>query len=358
MAGLSLQDVRNATVIAYGLNCIDDVDFACLYDYCDSRPLFPYWKFEEFDLASWNHEECITELRFAKKDLQLLMNYLEIPEKIVCSQGTVCTGIEGLCILLKRLAYPCRYSDMASRFGRNTSSLCLIFNAVLDHVYLHHHHRLESWDQPFLSPEQLNTYATTIHNHGAPLSNCFGFVDGTVRHISRPKYLQRVMYNGHKRVHGMKFQSVVLPNGIIANLAGPYEGRRHDSTMLQQSGLLTSLRRVAHFNSQPLCLYGDPAYPLGVHLQTPFQGRVLTPEMQAFNKAMSSVRVSVEWMFGNITKYFSFIDFKRQMKLNLSAIGKMYIVSALLENARTYLYGNIVSTTFELEPPRLEQYFR
>ena len=246
---------------------------------------------------------------------------------------------------------------MASRFGRNTSFLCLIFNAVLDHVYLHHHHRLESWDQPFLSPEQLNTYATTIHNHGAPLSNCFGFVDGTVRHISGPKYLQRVMYNGHKRVHGMKFQSVVLPNGIIANLAGPYEGRRHDSTMLQQSGLLTSLRRVAHFNGQPLCLYGDPAYPLGVHLQTPFQGRVLTPEMQAFNKAMSSVRVSVEWMFENITKYFSFIDFKRQMKLNLSAIGKMYIVSALLENARTCLYGNIVSTTFELEPPRLEQYF-
>ena len=172
MAGLSLQDVRNATVISYGLNCIEDVDFACLYDYCDSRPLFPYWKFEEFDLASWDHEECITELRFAKKDLQLLMNYLEIPEKIVCSQGTVCTGIEGLCILLKRLAYPCRYSDMASRFGRNTSSLCLIFNAVLDHVYLHHHHCLESWDQPFLSPEQLNTYATTIHNHGASYSNC------------------------------------------------------------------------------------------------------------------------------------------------------------------------------------------
>ena len=193
---------------------------------------------------------------------------------------------------------------MASRFGRNTSSLCLIFNAVLDHVYLHHHYRLESWDQPFLSPEQLNTYATTIHNHGAPLSSCFGFVDGTVRRISRPKYLQRVMYNGHKRVHGMKFQSAVLPNGIIANLAGPYEGRRHDSTMLQQSGLLTSLRRVAHFNGQPLCLYGDPAYPLGVHLQAPFQGRVLTPEMQAYNKAMSAVRVSVEWMFGNITKYF------------------------------------------------------
>ena len=88
----------------------------------------------------------------------------------------------------------------------------------------------------------------------------------------------------------MKFQSVVLPNGIIANLAGPYEGRRHDSTMLQQS----DLKRVAHFNDQPLCLYGDPPYPLGVHLQVPFQGRVLTDEMQAYKKTMSSLRVSME----------------------------------------------------------------
>ena len=53
--------------------------------------------------------------------------------------------------------------------------------------------------------------------------------------------------------------------------------------------------------------------------------------MQAYNKAMSNVRVSVEeWMFRNITKYFSFVDFKNQMKINLSATGKMYIVCALL----------------------------
>ena len=122
MAGPSLEDVRNAAAIAYGLNCIDDVDIACLYDYCHSRPLFSYWKLEEFDLAPWDEKECVTELRLAIKDLQLLMHYLEIPEKIVCSQGTVCSGIEGLCILLKRLAYTCRYSDLASRFGRNTSS--------------------------------------------------------------------------------------------------------------------------------------------------------------------------------------------------------------------------------------------
>lgn len=49
------------------------------------------------------------------------------------------------------------------------------------------------------------------------------------------------MYNGHKRVHSMKFQSVALPNGLISNLAGPYEGKHHDSMMLNESGLLPPL---------------------------------------------------------------------------------------------------------------------
>jgi hypothetical protein len=78
-------------------------------------------------------------------------------------------------------------------------------------------------------------------------------------------------------------------------------------------------------------------------LQAPFRNRELTPEMREFNKAMSGVRVSVEWMFGNITKYFSIVDFKRQMKVNLSAIGQLYFVPTLLQNAHTCLYENIVS---------------
>ena len=50
----------------------------------------------------------------------------------------------------------------------------------------------------------------------------------------------------------------------------------------------------------PLCLYGDPAYPLRVHLQGPFKGAIITPQMQAFNSAMSIVRISVEWLFRDL----------------------------------------------------------
>ena len=172
----------------------------------------------------------------------MLCEKLQIPDKTVCSQRSVCEGMEGMCILLKRLAYPCRYTDMVPRFGRNPTELCLIFNEMLDLIYTTHSHRLKNWDRnPFLQPYQLHRYAGAIHLQGSPLENCFGFVDGTVRSMARPTKNQRVMYNGHKRVHAIKVQSVVTPNGLVANLSGPFEGKRHDSAILQESGLLTHL---------------------------------------------------------------------------------------------------------------------
>jgi hypothetical protein len=83
----------------------------------------------------------------------------------------------------------------------------------------------------------------------------------------------------------------------------------------------------------------------------------LTLEMREFNRKMSQVRVSVEWMFGNITKYFRFVDFKNLMKLHLSPVGKIYCVAALLQNAHTCLYENLVSHFFDLQPPSIHEYF-
>ena len=59
-----------------------------------------------------------------------------------------------------------------------------------------------------------------------------------------------------------------------------------------------------------------------------------------YNKAMSEVRVTVEWHFGNIRNYFKFIGFKKEMRLCLSLVGKVYGGCELLENAHTCTYGN------------------
>ena len=83
---------------------------------------------------------------------------------------------------------------------------------------------------------------------------------------------------------------------------------------------------------------------------------VFTDDVEAFNAAMSSVRVSVEWLFGDISNSFKFLDFKKNLKLGLSAIGKQYIVSAVFRNILTCLYSNSTSTHFQLDPPTVQDY--
>ena len=95
-----------------------------------------------------------------------------------------------------------------------------------------------------------------------------------------------------------------------------------------------------------------------VHLQTPFRHLPLAPPMLEYNESMSSVRIAVEWLFGDITNSFKFLDFKKNLKIGLSSVGKMHIVSALLHNAVTCLYGNKTSVYLGIEPPTLEEYFQ
>ena len=265
-------------------------------------------------------------------------------------------GIEALCVFLKRFSYPCRYADMVPKFARPIPQLSMISDEVTNFIYTHNNHLLRIFTQPWLSQANLKQFDDAVHNKGPALQNCWGFVDGTVRPVCRPGKNQRTLYNGHKRVHALKFQSV--GNGLIANLYGPVEGKRHDSGMRAESGLLNELQQHSFApNGNPLCIYGDPTYTLRVHPQAPFKGANLRPLEKEFNKSMSQVSTSVEWIFGDITNYFAFLDFKKDLKVCLSAVGKMYSVCALLTNACTCLYMSLTSSYFNLDQPELEQYF-
>ena len=56
---------------------------------------------------------------------------------------------------------------------------------------------------------------------------------------------------------------------------------------------------------------------------------------------MNSAHVSFEWVFNDIINCFKFFDFKKNLKVGLSAVRKMYIVCILMQNAYTFLYGSL-----------------
>ena len=78
--------------------------------------------------------------------------------------------------------------------------------------------------------------------------------------------------------------------------------KKHDAAMLAESHLHDSLERNAiSTTGEAMYIYGDPAYPLRIHLHAPFRNRVLTPQMLAYNSSMSAVRTAVRGCFGTLS---------------------------------------------------------
>ena len=221
----------------------------------------PYWKYDRFSLKDMTNEQCSVELCFTENIYQLCSS-LSLPQVYRCYNRLSIDSVEALCVCLKRVAYPCHYADLVPRFSRPVPQLCMICNLV-DDIYSKFSHLLTDLNQPWLCRENLKSFATPVHNKGAALDNCWGFVDGTVRPICMPKHDQTAVYNGRKRVHALKLQSVAATNSMVASPLEPVEGRRHVSRMLPMSGQLVQLEQQSFSpDGQALCIYGErPCIP-------------------------------------------------------------------------------------------------
>lgn len=322
----------------------------------DTRPTTYDPDRPKFNLDEFSEGQCKVFFRFYKEDIELLANALRIPEEIRLENRCVVNKIDALCILLARLAYPCRLVQLERMFGRPKTTLSMIVKTMVNMIYERFSGKLQDLDQNWISLRR-QTYADAVHDKGAPLKNVFAFIDGTVRPMCRPKEGQRVVYNGHKRVHALKFQSIVAPDGMILDMYGPIEGRRHDMALFAASGLGDQFEQGqwTDRDGHPYSLYGDPAYPLKDYLQSPIRNPTTVNE-QLFNARMSSVRECVEWGFGKIIQNFAFLDFKKNLKVLLQPVGKLYIVGSFLTNCHTCLYGSQTGEFFGLQPPNIEEY--
>ena len=128
--------------------------------------------------------------------------------------------VETLCIFPKRFAQPCRYVDMIPRFGRPEPQLRMISNAVMNESYQTWNRLLTDLNQDWLSPNHLEEFAAAVHNRGAALDNCWGFVDGTVRPICRPGQNQKCLYNGHKKSMLKSFNLLQHPVVLLPTYLG------------------------------------------------------------------------------------------------------------------------------------------
>jgi hypothetical protein len=101
--------------------------------------------------------------------------------------------------------------------------------------------------------------------------------------------VHRAFYCGYKKRHGLKVQSVILPNGLDFN-----------ELVLRRSHLEADIPQV-----QQLRIYGDSGYEWlhHSHLRTRHHhDGPLSPQEIRENDAMKACREAVEWEFAGVTR--------------------------------------------------------
>lgn len=310
-------------------------------------------------IADLDESKCISDFRFRKQELQEIADRLwpklgmlldGDKESIKCSYKYQCPYETGLLLTLFRLSRPRRIRpEIEKYFGMRKSKVSAVVATFINAIY---ELAIPYFSNPSIFQHRFPFYAQLIQNKSRLGGlGVWGFIDGTLRKTCRPSYFQRLAYSGHKRCHGIKFQSVVTPDGLIALLFGPIAGCRHDSFMLAQSGLLPQLNALMPLGTQRFSLFGDPAYPQSLLLFGGFRGaQPGSPEAQ-WNTRMSKVREVVEWLFKEIITLWSFLDFKASMKIFQFPVAKYFMVAAFLTNLHTVCYSSQTCSHFGCKEP-------
>lgn len=257
-------------------------------------------------------------------------------------------------LFLYRMARPMRIRPNMERFfciRKSKISACLqTFSGALNQVSIMYLQNIALWHP------RMPQYAAAVQRREPLIDNCWGLIDATIRRTCKPTRFQDVFYTRYKRCHGLKFQSIVTPDGMIACLHGPFSARRHDATILSWSGVIQQLQALMPLGGHVLALYGDLAYPECPWLYKGFVNPEPGTWQANFNGILASVRIAVEWGFNLVVQLWNFIDFQSSMRVFKVPVAQYYMNAAFLTNLRSCCMGNKTSHYFNIAPPTLQEY--
>ena len=105
--------IKTLQLDPYCSKTMNETKFLLLYDVNLCSILHPpYWKCDRFSLEDMNDDKYQAEFRFLREDVFTLHDIVNIPQMFTRYNGVKVTGIEGLCIPLRRYSYPNRYLDL------------------------------------------------------------------------------------------------------------------------------------------------------------------------------------------------------------------------------------------------------
>lgn len=293
-------------------------------------------------------DEFVFYFRFAYTDLRRLARLLGLPKKIVTESGVACNRLFAMAVLCGRLAFPQRGRQFAGLMQRGSSALRSIFYHVLQFLYDRWGPHLTELRMDRVAP-RLAEFSAAYADAGSPYDSCFAMLDGSVKQVCRPQFEQRELYNGHKKFHCLGFQGLSTPDGLFLQFSGGIPGARHDMHILRESGIVPVIQEYMDGlgpAERRFMVYADKGYQNSDIIITPYRDFEMNEDREGINAEMSSVRVSVEWMFGVLMSLWKYLNTPKLLRVGTMPVTQFFIVAAHLTNLHACLYGNIVSDKF------------
>jgi hypothetical protein len=182
----------------------------------------------------------------------------------------------------------------------------------------------------------------------------------------RPEHeeIQRSVYNGWKRMHGIKLLSVVMANGLSV-MHGPHSARENDLGSVRISGLEDYLIDIQAQQPIRYKVYGDGIFRLISRPENAIrsynEARPLIPltdfEVHE-NCVMRKMRICVEHTYADLSKRFDIVNRPNEWKfMNLESNHSAKLRTIFfLNNCLTCSHGNSLSKRCKIMPPTLAEY--
>lgn len=334
-----------------------------------------------------SHVDIPNNVRFiTQAQLRRLSRGFEFPASFTSPQRYKFSGEEVLLAGLVRLTHPIRFSDATYRtlFGfddKQASAAVLLFFEHMENWTWLVTDNTEFW-KPYMLQYALAVWRMMLEKGcqhlpmpGTPDGyDIFAWIDCVKQLTCRPgggpmlpgrnsprfhPNIQRAFFNGWKKQHGLKWQTISLPCGMDFNVYGPESIRRNDLFLLEQSNMRPRLAEMQEAEPNEFSIYGDSAYSVvdDPHIKSKHTGDHLTPHHILENRANNSCRESGEHHYADIGNLWPTLKDKDLFKINSNTpVDSYFKVGFLLKNAYASIVGLETADTYNCHPPEFEHW--